>query len=126
MPERSSDQSPMRAAESVWKYPRPPRLEPVAERITVHFAGQILADTTQAIRVLETSHPPVYYLPPGDVRQDLLVPAHGHSSCEFKGEASYVSIVTGGDDQSGLAGSTRTPSLRSGRLLATLRSMPHA
>ena len=82
--------------ESVWDYPRPPKVEAVTERISVRFAGVVIADTTRARRVLETSHPPVYYLPPDDVRLDLLVPAPGLSLCEFKGEASYVTIVTGG------------------------------
>lgn len=82
--------------ESVWDYPRPPRLEPVARRVLVRFAGETVADTTRALRVLETSHPPVYYLPPGDVRQDLLEPAPGTSFCEFKGKASYVTVVANG------------------------------
>jgi uncharacterized protein (DUF427 family) len=80
--------------ESVWDYPRPPKVEAVTERISVRFAGEVIADTTRARRVLETSHPPVYYLPPDDVRLDLLVSTPGRSSCEFKGEASYVTIVT--------------------------------
>jgi uncharacterized protein (DUF427 family) len=89
-------------------------LEPVAERITVSFAGETIADTIQAIRVLETSHPPVYYIPPGDVRQDLLVSAHGRSFCEFKGEASYVSIVAGGrrSERAGWLYSNPTPPFR--------------
>lgn len=80
--------------ESVWDYPRPPKVEAVTERISVRFAGEVIADTTRARCVLETSHPPVYYLPPDDVRLHLLVPTPGHSFCEFKGEASYVTIVT--------------------------------
>ena len=80
--------------ESVWDYPRPPRIEAVTDRISVRFAGETIADTTGALRVLETSHPPVYYLPPADLRCDLLVPTPGRSHCEFKGEASYVTIVT--------------------------------
>ncbi len=81
--------------ESVWDYPRPPRIEAVTDRIAVCFAGRLIADTTSALRVLETSHPPAYYLPPEDVRQDLLEPASGHSLCEFKGEASYITFITG-------------------------------
>ena len=82
--------------ESVWDYPRPPRSEAVEERITVRFAGETIADTTQACRVLETSHPPVYYLPPKDIRMDLLFAAPGRSFCEFKGYASYVTLVANG------------------------------
>ena len=79
--------------ESVWDYPRPPRIEPVKERVTVSFAGQRVGDTVNAYRVLETSHPPVYYIPLRDVRRDVLVPAAGNSLCEFKGHASYVTLV---------------------------------
>lgn len=82
--------------ESVWDYPRPPRLEECHLPITVRFAGQTIAETRRAFRLLETSHPPVYYLPPQDIRQDLLEPAAGSSFCEFKGKASYVSIVVNG------------------------------
>lgn len=78
--------------ESVWDYPRPPRLEPVAERLRVEFAGETVADTLRGMRVLETSHPPVYYFPPEDVRSEFLVPAPGRSACEWKGEARYVSL----------------------------------
>jgi uncharacterized protein (DUF427 family) len=82
--------------ESVWEYPRPPRVEAVKDRVVVRFAGELIADTAEALRVLETSHPPVYYLPPPDVRWDLLEPASGRSFCEFKGDASYVTIVARG------------------------------
>lgn len=81
--------------ESVWDYPRPPRLERVATRLRVVFAGETIADTSAGWRVLETSHPPVYYFPPGDVRQDLLRRAPGRSLCEFKGTAQYWNVVVG-------------------------------
>lgn len=81
--------------ESVWDYPRPPRLERAPERLRVMFAGETIADTTSGYRVLETSHPPTYYIPRADVRSDLLVPASGQSFCEFKGSASYWSIIVG-------------------------------
>lgn len=81
--------------ESVWDYPRPPRLEAVAERLTVSFAGEQIADTVDGLRVLETSHPPVYYIPSADVRTQFVVPAAGTSLCEYKGAASYVSLVVG-------------------------------
>ena len=82
--------------ESVWDYPRPPRLEPTARRIRVVFAGETIADTTRAWRLLETSHPPSYYIPPEDVRQDLLAPAAGRSFCEYKGASSYWTVRAGG------------------------------
>ena len=81
--------------ESVWDYPRPPRLEAVARRLRVEFAGRTIADSVAAYRVLETSHPPVYYLPPGDVDRDVLFPASGESFCEFKGRAIYFDLVVG-------------------------------
>jgi uncharacterized protein (DUF427 family) len=81
--------------ESVWDYPRPPRVEPVPERIRVVVDGVTIADTTRALRVLETSHPPVYYLPRDDVRTDLLRRAPGSSVCEWKGLAGYWSLDTG-------------------------------
>ncbi len=82
--------------ESVWDYPRPPRLEPVSERLRVDFAGITVADTTNGFRVLETSHPPVYYLPPDDIQMALLHPAPGSSLCEFKGAAAYWTLKAGG------------------------------
>lgn len=82
--------------ESVWDYPRPPRLERVADRVRILFAGAVLADTTAAWRVLETSHPPTYYLPRADIAPGALVPAGGGSVCEWKGPAAYVDVVLGG------------------------------
>jgi uncharacterized protein (DUF427 family) len=86
---------PVPEIESVWDYPRPPRLEPVAERIRVVVDGVAIADSTRAWRVLETSHPPVYYVPPTDVRMDLLQPGRGRSVCEWKGAATYHALVLG-------------------------------
>lgn len=81
--------------ESVWDYPRPPRLEKVEKPIEAWFAGERIVSTVGAYRVLETSHPPVYYLPPEDVRMDLLRPADGGSFCEWKGMAGYLDLVVG-------------------------------
>lgn len=81
--------------ESVWDYPRPPRIERESRRITVVFAGVTICDTTSAWRVLETSHPPTYYLPPADITAGALRPAPGHSFCEWKGVASYLDVVAG-------------------------------
>ena len=83
--------------ESVWEYPRPPRVEPVPERIRVVVDGLTIADTKRAFRVLETSHPPSYYVPLEDVRGDLL-PANARTSlCEFKGRATYVDLHIPGE-----------------------------
>jgi uncharacterized protein (DUF427 family) len=79
--------------ESVWDYPRPPRAEPVSKHIQVLVGDTAIADTRNAIRVLETSHPPVYYLPPEDVRMELVREAAGSSFCEWKGAATYYTIV---------------------------------
>jgi uncharacterized protein (DUF427 family) len=81
--------------ESVWDYPRPPRVEPVAKRIRVEYAGVVIADTERAQRVLETAGPPVYYLPPDDVRVDLLTPGSNTTLCEWKGRARYWSLRVG-------------------------------
>jgi uncharacterized protein (DUF427 family) len=77
--------------ESVWDYPRPPRVEPVPERVRVVVDGAVIADSTRAQRVLETAGAPVYYVPRDDVRMDLLVPSDRTSRCEWKGSASYWS-----------------------------------
>ena len=81
--------------ESVWDYPRPPRLELANKHIEVYFNGNLLADSRRACRVLETSHPPVYYLPPGDIQMDYLHEAVGGSWCEWKGQAIYFDVVVG-------------------------------
>ena len=86
----------MHEIESVWDYPRPPRVERVHERVRVVVDGRTIADTTAALRVLETSHPPTYYVPPADTRLDLLVPGRGRSVCEWKGSATYHTLVVGG------------------------------
>jgi uncharacterized protein (DUF427 family) len=81
------------ATESVWDYPRPPRLEPTPSLIRVLHAGVLLAETTRALRILETSHPPVYYIPPADiVLKYLRISERRSSFCEFKGAATYWSI----------------------------------
>ena len=82
-------------SESVWDYPRPPRVEPVSARLAVDFAGIRVAETSQGARVLETSHPPVYLFPPQDVRRDLLIEAPGSTLCEFKGRARYFTLAVG-------------------------------
>jgi uncharacterized protein (DUF427 family) len=76
--------------ESVWDYPRPPRVEPSPARVVVELDGEVLADTRRSLRVLETSHPPVYYIPAADIRTERLRPsARRPTVCEFKGAARY-------------------------------------
>jgi len=83
---------PKEGQESVWDYPRPPRLEPFSGKIEVIFNGVKIADTSASYRVLETSHPPVYYLPPQDIQQQYLIPRKGQSCCEWKGIAHYYDV----------------------------------
>lgn len=78
--------------ESVWDYPRPPRVEDVPKFVQVVFNGVPLATTHRAKRVLETSHPPVYYIPPEDVWMEYLFETEKSSFCEFKGVAHYYTI----------------------------------
>lgn len=86
---------PAAGQESAWDYPRPPRLEPAEGRIQVWFDGTLIADTTAAMRVLETYHPPTLYLPPDDVSTRALRPVPGSTYCEWKGAASYFDVEAG-------------------------------
>jgi len=82
--------------ERVRDYPRPPRLETSQDQIRVEALGEILVETQRSLRVLETFHPPTYYLPPEAMNQGLLIPAPGRPSfCEWKGVASYYDVVAG-------------------------------
>ncbi|MDX1645690.1 MAG: DUF427 domain-containing protein [Longimicrobiales bacterium] len=78
--------------ESVWDYPRPPAMVPDARRVRVRLGDAVLADTTRAVRILETASPPVFYLPPEDVATAYLHRAPGVSRCEWKGPASYWTV----------------------------------
>ena len=80
--------------ERVSSYPRPPRLEPSHEHILVTALGETLVETDRSLRVLETFHPPTYYLPPEAMRSELIHPVGGRPSfCEWKGVASYFDVV---------------------------------
>jgi uncharacterized protein (DUF427 family) len=91
----STRMAPGPGQESVWDYPRPPRIEPSTEHVLVSFGGRVVADSSDTVRVLETSHPPVYYLPRRDFVEGALVEAPGLSVCEFKGAASYLDVRVG-------------------------------
>jgi len=82
--------------ESVWDYPRPPRIEDTTQHVQVVVNGRIVADTRRAKRVLETSHPPVYYIPPEDVAMELLSANRHATFCEYKGQAGYVDLELNG------------------------------
>ena len=79
--------------ESVWDYPRPPALVDDSREVVVRVHGVEIARSRRARRILETASPPTFYLPPEDVRRDLLIPAPGQSFCEWKGPASYWTVA---------------------------------
>jgi uncharacterized protein (DUF427 family) len=88
-----SDDVDRAGTESVWDYPRPPIVVPSHERVVIELDGQIVVDTRRSLRVLETSHPPVYYLPGEAITAGLLRPTRRTTWCEFKGSASYFDVV---------------------------------
>lgn len=79
--------------ENVQDYPRPPALEPVEQRLRVVYGDVTIADTLRGYRILETHHPPTYYIPPADVLMSALVPTRRETFCEWKGRAAYFDIV---------------------------------
>lgn len=111
MPTNIPRPQPQPNQESVWDYPRPPRVEPTGKRVQVVFNGVTIADTTRALRVLETSHPPVYYLPPADIQMEYLTGTSQHTFCEFKGAASYWAIKLNGKVAENFAWSYQSPAL---------------
>lgn len=82
---------------SVWDFPRPAIAEPIGARIVIEHRGVIVADTRRAVRTLETSHPPSYYIPPDDIAAGVLRPGGGGSFCEWKGAARYWDVVVDGE-----------------------------
>jgi uncharacterized protein (DUF427 family) len=81
--------------ESVWDYPRPPRLESTAGHLVVEFGGQVVAETRAGLRIVETSQPPAYYFPPDAVATGMLRPSLARTFCEWKGQAAYADLVVG-------------------------------
>lgn len=90
---RPTRQQPGPGQESVWDYPRPPRVEPDGRRVEVVCDGVTVVDTTDAVRVLETSHPPAWYLPVAALRGARLRPVGRTTWCEYKGRATYLDVV---------------------------------
>ncbi|MGY5036547.1 DUF427 domain-containing protein [Streptomyces sp. 900116325] len=113
-----------RRAESVWDYPRPPRVEPDTRRITVRHGSVALADSVRALRVLETSHPPVFYIPRKDVLVDHLSRSTTKSFCEWKGVATYWSLTTNGIVLPDVAWSYEDPAPRYALLAGHLAFYP--
>ena len=81
--------------ESVWDYPRPPTIALDQREVVICWGEIEVARTRRALRVLETSHPPTYYLPWDDVAKHLLQPASGASFCEWKGPARFWTLADG-------------------------------
>jgi uncharacterized protein (DUF427 family) len=102
--------TPKAGQESVWDYPRPPKVEATSKRIRVIFNGVVIADTTAAKRVLETSHPPSYYIPQKDIKMDYFKATPRKTFCEYKGTASYWTINVNGKESLGSAWSYPNPS----------------
>ena len=96
--------------ESVWDYPRPPRVDPSAEHVVVTHRDVVLADTTSSMRVLETSHPPTYYVPRAAFADGVLRPAEGASWCEWQGRAASFDHVVGDEVLPAVAWTYPTPS----------------
>lgn len=109
--------------ENVQTYPRPPVVAPVPHRLVIRLGGVTIADTTRALRVLETHHPPTYYLPPGDVTATL-TPAKGSSLCEWKGRARYFDVTGGGVTAPRAARSYDRPTARFAALAGYLAFYP--
>eukprot|EP00195_Chlamydomonas_chlamydogama_P000231 CAMPEP_0202921342 /NCGR_PEP_ID=MMETSP1392-20130828/77343_1 /ASSEMBLY_ACC=CAM_ASM_000868 /TAXON_ID=225041 /ORGANISM="Chlamydomonas chlamydogama, Strain SAG 11-48b" /LENGTH=156 /DNA_ID=CAMNT_0049614907 /DNA_START=162 /DNA_END=632 /DNA_ORIENTATION=+ len=87
----------MAKKENVWDYPRPPRLEPTPRHLIVKLGDVVIADTKSAYRVLETSHPPTYYIPPSDCKREFItVSSKPKTFCEWKGRATYHDVQAGG------------------------------
>lgn len=104
---------PKKGQESVWDYPRPPKLERTAEHLKIIVNNIEIASTNQAYRVLETSHPPVYYLPKADIKMEYLLRVpHKSSFCEFKGTASYWCLEIGDQIVDNIAWSYPKPNKR--------------
>jgi uncharacterized protein (DUF427 family) len=87
--------APAPGQESVWDYPRPPRLEIDRREVVVHWGALVVARSVRAIRALETAHPPSFYIPLADIAPGVLELAEGSSLCEWKGPARYWSLVDG-------------------------------
>ena len=98
--------------ESVWDYPRPPRLEDSSKHIQIQLNGVMLADTRRAKRVLETSHPPVYYISPEDIQMEYLHCTDRATFCEWKGRAAYYTVIVGDRREENVAWTYPTPTER--------------
>ncbi|MET0590352.1 MAG: DUF427 domain-containing protein [Naasia sp.] len=110
--------------ESVWDYPRPPRVEKVSAAVEIRLGGRVIARSDSTLRVLETSHPPVYYVPVEDFEDGVLRPTAGASWCEYKGQAAYFDLVAGETVAAKAAWGYPTPSPGYGELVGTVAVYP--
>jgi uncharacterized protein (DUF427 family) len=110
MPDRIQRIPPKSGQESVWDYPRPPRVEPTSKSVRIIFNGVTLVQTTRALRVLETSHPPSYYFPQADIQMQYLTSTPRHTFCEYKGQASYWTLQIGDQREDNVAWGYLNPS----------------
>ena len=84
-------------------FPRPAAIEPESRCIRIVLGGETIAETTRALRILETFHPPTYYLPPDAFRRGALILEPGHSFCEWKGAARYLAVCAGAREEKAAA-----------------------
>ncbi|WP_137294726.1 DUF427 domain-containing protein [Nocardioides dongxiaopingii] len=123
-PPPSKRAKPGPGQESCWDYPRPPALEVSTESVEVVLGGVVVASTTRSWRVLETSHPPTYYLPRAAFAAGVLRPTEGSSMCEWKGEAAYFDLVSGDVVAPRAAWTYPTPTQRFADLVDAVAVMP--
>jgi uncharacterized protein (DUF427 family) len=90
-------------------FPRPPVIEPETRSVRIVLGGETIAETKRALRVLETWHPPTYYIPVDAFRRGALAPAPGRSMCEWKGVARYHTVRGGGQVEPAAAWSYADP-----------------
>jgi uncharacterized protein (DUF427 family) len=106
---RAKPVPPKAGQESVWDYPRPPRVETTPKRVRVILNGVVIADTTNAKRVIETSHPPSYYIPQQDIKMEFFKATPRKTFCEYKGTASYWTLNVDGKEAVSAAWSYPSP-----------------
>ncbi len=123
---RSAPQRPGPGQESVWDYPRPPAVDASSECVEVWLGGVRVAASTHTLRVLETSHPPTYYVPVDDFVDGALRPVEGSSFCEWKGAAAYFDVLSGDTVAARAAWTYPTPTRGFEELVGHIAVMPGA
>ncbi len=121
---RPQREEPGPGQESVWDYPRPPALRDCDKQVRILLGGDVIADTNAALCVLETSHPPTYYLPPADIDMSLLTRNERSSFCEWKGLASYFDLTHNGVTHAAIAWTYLDPTPSFSRLKGHLAFYP--